>query len=102
MSLFAIGAGELALFLPIMALSIPIIAITAHHFQRMAEIRHNRRAAVSAEEFAALQVQVQQLKELVEHQTLALELARGRPVVPTPIPTSMPPPPPVEQRLSST
>ncbi len=65
----------LALGIPILALLIPIVAIMTQHQRRMAEIIHRNQGA-SPEvntELASLRLEVQQLKELLHQQMIALD-----------------------------
>jgi len=69
--------GQLALLIPIMALSIPIIAILitafTKHQQRMAEIIHASHAAQQNPAIDQLRMEVRELKEIVASQAIALD-----------------------------
>lgn len=63
----------LALFIPILALMIPIIVVLLKHQQRMAEILHTSNNQVRNPEIEMLRFEVQELKQLVNQQTLAMD-----------------------------
>lgn len=57
--------GEIAVFIPIIALCIPIVAIWAKHKERMEEIRVRQGSTTTVSVDESLRVEVQQLKEQV-------------------------------------
>lgn len=60
--------------IPIIIFMIPIIAILTHHQRKMAELIHgNKGNANTQAEFEALRREVQELKEVVHQQTLAID-----------------------------
>jgi hypothetical protein len=75
---FFVGPDILALFIPIIALTIPIVAILSGHQRRMAEIIHQGQVGTHQAEIAALQRQVEELRQLVGQQTFVLEDMRTR------------------------
>lgn len=58
--------GEMAMLIPILALSIPIIAIWAKHKQKVAEIEVQATAQSTAEKAAQYASQVQGLEDRVQ------------------------------------
>lgn len=67
----------LALGIPILALMIPIVALLTQHQRKMAEIIHNSQAPspqVNAE-LNSLRQDIQQLKELMHQQMIAIDSA---------------------------
>ena len=58
-------AGELAMLIPILALSIPIIAIWTKHRQKIAEMQVDATASSTAEKAAQYASQVQGLEDRV-------------------------------------
>ncbi|MGI9375151.1 MAG: hypothetical protein ACR2PC_03470 [Tsuneonella suprasediminis] len=58
-------AGTIGVFIPIIALSIPIIAIWTKHQSRMAELRVNTTADATAEKAAQYASKVQALEDRV-------------------------------------
>lgn len=58
--------GYLALMIPIIALSIPIIAIWTKHQQRIAEMQVGATAEASAEKAAQYATQIQRLEDRVQ------------------------------------
>ena len=73
LSLAEIGPGEVFLFIPIVALCIPIIKMLVQHQQRMAEIIHGTANEHSHAEIAQLRHEVYELKQLVHQQMIALD-----------------------------
>lgn len=59
-------AGTLALLVPIIALSIPIIAVWTKHKQKMVEMQISATADASAEKAAQYSSRVQQLEDRVQ------------------------------------
>ena len=57
--------GTLALLIPILALSIPIVALWTKHLQRIAELRINATADLSAEKAAQYATHNQALEDRV-------------------------------------
>jgi len=83
--------------IPIMALMIPIVAILVHHQQKMAQIIHGSPATGSSrDEINALRREVQELKELLNQQSIAIDGLQDR----RPLPPSITTAPSVPQRLS--
>jgi len=72
------GPDILALAIPIIALTIPIVAILTGHQRKMAEILHNSQVGIGQADAAALQRQIDELRQLVGQQTFALEDLRTR------------------------
>jgi len=63
-----------ALLIPICALMIPIVAILTTHQRRMAELIHgSRQNAISSTELEMLRREVQELKQIVHQQTIAMD-----------------------------
>ncbi len=58
--------GVLALMIPIIGVSIPVVAIWAKHQQKMAEIKTDATAQHTAEKAAQYANQVQQLEDRVQ------------------------------------
>lgn len=65
----------LALFIPILALSIPIVAIMSGHQRKMAELmqRQQQQSSLASPEVHALRGEVAELKDLVRQQTIMLD-----------------------------
>ena len=59
--------------IPIIIFLIPIIAILTHHQRKMAELMHGSRVNGTGAEIDALRREVQELKEIVHQQTLAID-----------------------------
>lgn len=79
-----------AISIPIFALMIPIVAILTYHQRKMAELIHRRAPDDGTlREVAALRAEVQELKQLVQAQVIAMDGLSTRPVLP-----ASPPPPP--------
>lgn len=91
-----LGPETLALFIPILALTIPIVAILVSHQQKMAQIIHNGqgRSDQVTSEIQALRDEVRSLREIVHQQTIALDSAVN--LRSTPPPTDS-----IQQRLGS-
>jgi hypothetical protein len=71
-----IGPELLAIFIPIVAMMIPIVAILTKHQQKMAEtIHHGQNVGnqYNAMEVASLRDEVRQLRELSAQQTIAFD-----------------------------
>lgn len=72
-----VGAFEpidiIPLFIPIIALMIPIVAILTGHQRKMAEIVHQGQGSAQSNEILALRNEVQDLKNVVYQQTMAVE-----------------------------
>jgi hypothetical protein len=65
---------HLALAIPILALLIPIVAILAHHQQKMAQIvQSGRDTRMLEHEIVKLRQEMQELRELVHQQLIALD-----------------------------
>jgi|TARA_R100000049_G_C1956018_1_gene111029 hypothetical protein len=58
--------GMLALLIPIIALSIPIVAIWTKHQQKLAEMQIETTASASAEKAAQYATQIQRLEDRVQ------------------------------------
>ena len=67
--------GLLAIFIPLLALMIPIVVILTRHQQRMAEIVH--RTAGDHSELTALRHEIAELKSLVHQQAITLDTLAG-------------------------
>ena len=76
------GPDTIWAIIPCMALSIPIIALMQHHQQKMAEIIHGRRhKEVIQGELDQMRAELNQLRNMVSTQALALEgLASRKPL----------------------
>ena len=61
--------GMLALLIPIIALSIPIVAIWTKHQQKLAEMQIETTASASAEKAAQYATQIQRLEDRVQADT---------------------------------
>ena len=71
-----LSPDQMALFIPIIALIIPIVAILTKHQRDMAVMYHNMHqqgANSNANEVEALRRQVDELRQLMTQQTLALD-----------------------------
>lgn len=66
-------AGTLALLIPIIALTVPIVAILTKHQQRMAELIHGGQNQSNSYEVAQLREEVRRLSENVSHLTLLVD-----------------------------
>ncbi|NUQ77606.1 MAG: hypothetical protein HUU21_29055 [Polyangiaceae bacterium] len=85
-----------AISIPIFALMIPIVAILTHHQRKMAELIHGRGMDESAaREVAALRAEVQELKQVVQSQIIAMDALTHR----SEMAASPPPPPLTQERL---
>lgn len=71
-----LGPEMIAVFIPVVALCIPIVAMLTKHQQKMAELLHGSQG-VSAEETHRLRSEVNQLRDLVAQQTIALDDLRS-------------------------
>jgi len=71
---------NIAILIPVIALMIPIVAILVSHQQKMAQIIHgSNRQQLPNPEVDALKREVQELKQLIHQQTIALDSV-NRPV----------------------
>lgn len=61
-----LDAGTLALMIPIIGVSIPVVAIWAKHQQKMAEIKMDATADATAEKAAQYASQIQRLEDRVQ------------------------------------
>lgn len=60
--------------IPIIIFMIPIVAILTHHQRKMAELIHGSKGqGHSGQEIEALRREVQELKQIVHQQTLAID-----------------------------
>lgn len=59
--------------IPLAVMLIPIIAILTTHQRRMAELIHGNQANNTSSEIEALRREVQDLKQIVHQQTLAID-----------------------------
>ncbi len=59
-------AGTVGVFIPILALSIPIIAIWTTHQRKLAEMQLDKTASASAEKAAQYATQIQRLEDRVQ------------------------------------
>lgn len=71
-----IGPETIAVMIPVVALCIPIVAILTKHQQKMAELLHGTQG-VAAEETHRMRNEVNQLRDLVAQQTIALDDLRS-------------------------
>lgn len=76
-----------ALMLPILALMIPIIAILTQHQRKMAELFHQNPQNQSNPEISALRLEVQELKQLIHQQAIAMDNLATMQARPTQPPT---------------
>lgn len=84
-NLFPLAAIEnfLPFLIPIMAISIPIIAILVSHQQKMAQIIHNsQKNSLPNPEIDALRREIQELKEITNQQAIALDSLQSRRAIP--------------------
>ncbi len=65
--------GQIAVMIPIFALSIPIVAMLIKHQQRMAEIIHGTARQQGDAEIAQLRSEVYELKQLVHQQMISVD-----------------------------
>ena len=72
-----------AVTVPIALFSVPIIWILSIHQRKMAEIIHGSKAASNQAEIAALQQQMEELRQVVGQQTFAVEDLRSRVALPS-------------------
>lgn len=63
--------GQIAIFIPIIALMIPIVGMLVRHQQKMAEIMHSSRASLP--EVEMLRREVADLKGLVHQQSIEID-----------------------------
>jgi hypothetical protein len=63
----------LPFLIPLVIFMIPIIAILTNHQRRMAELIHGNRNNASNGDIEALRREVQELKQIVHQQTLAID-----------------------------
>ncbi len=71
-----IGPEMIAVFIPVIALCIPIVAVLTKHQQRMAELLHGSQG-VNVEETHRMRNELNQLRDLVAQQTIALDDLRS-------------------------
>ncbi len=64
---------NIAIMIPIIALMIPIVAILSAHQQKMARIIHENKNSGNDLEVQRLRSEVEQLKQLVHQQTIAID-----------------------------
>src|SRR5471030_1134883 len=76
-----LDAGEIAVFIPITALMIPIVAILVKHQQRMAEIMHGSGGAQTHAEVAQLRNEVYELKQMLHQQMITVDSMLSTPKV---------------------
>ena len=81
-----LDAGTLALFIPIIIFTIPIVAILTAHQRKMAEIVHSRKQTNSGD-IEALRREVYELKQLIHQQAIAVDtlLTRHAPTASSPV-----------------
>lgn len=77
--------------IPVTALMIPIVAVMAHHQQKMAQILH--RSAADHGELAGLRNEIAELKTLVHQQSITLDTIASQQ-------KALPAPPPIADRLN--
>jgi len=71
--------GQLAILIPILIFSTPIVAILTSHQRKMAELYHNRQQLQSNPEIAALRQEVMELKQLIHQQAIAMDSFTSHP-----------------------
>lgn len=71
-----LGPEMIAVCIPVVALCIPIVAMLTKHQQKMAELLHGSQG-VNAEETYRMRNEVNQLRDLVAQQTIALDDLRS-------------------------
>ncbi len=71
-----LGPEMIAVFIPVIALCIPIVAVLTKHQQRMAELLHGSQG-VNVEETHRMRNELNQLRDLVAQQTIALDDLRS-------------------------
>ncbi len=71
-----LGPEMIAVCIPVVALCIPIVAMLTKHQQKMAELLHGTQG-VNSEETHRLRSEVNQLRDLVAQQTIALDDLRS-------------------------
>lgn len=70
----------LPLLIPIIIFMIPIVAILTNHQRKMAELLHgSRQNSLPSPEVDALRREVQELKQIVHQQTIAIDNLRQLP-----------------------
>jgi hypothetical protein len=74
-------AGIIALMIPILALTIPIVVILTNHQRKMAEIMHSSQPLPSGE-LDAIRQELQQLRMLMNQHTIALDDVRSKQALP--------------------
>jgi hypothetical protein len=74
--------GIIALMIPILALTIPIVAILSKHQQSMAELLNSRRQG-EGQDIEAMRRELSELKSLVHQQAIAIDNLTN--LAPTPI-----------------
>ena len=85
----------LPIFIPIIALIIPVVAILTKHQQKMAELMRQSPQAAPSPEVHALRQEVAQMRQLMNDQMLALDQIRSA----LPARTDPPAIPQVEQKF---
>jgi hypothetical protein len=71
-----LGPEMIAVFIPVIAMCIPIVVVLTKHQQKMAELLHGNQGS-NAEETYRLRAEVNQLRDLVARQTIALDDLRS-------------------------
>jgi hypothetical protein len=71
---------QLGVMIPIVALTIPIVAVLSKHQQRMTEIIRGQHNSTLENDVAAMKQELAYLRGLVQNQTLALEAMRSKQV----------------------
>ena len=72
------GPETLAVFIPIIALMIPIVAILVNHQRKMAEIIHGGTNSAAQAELYQLRGEVAELRERVNQQAIQLDGVRSQ------------------------
>ena len=83
--LLELNGGDIAVFIPIIALMIPIVKMLVNQQQRMAEIIHGTANRQPEIEIAQLRQEVYELKQLIHQQMIALDSVKLAPPVEVPL-----------------
>ena len=79
--------GQLAIFIPIIALMIPVVALLTKHQQRMTELVHGNvvngmegNSERLLQEIQSLRLEVTELKQILYQQAISLDSMRNAPI----------------------